>query len=328
MLNNENQQAVEALKDIAMVGIKEQRSFRRWSMFSKILSFIFWLLVFMAIFGVFSSKNGLMKGMSSKDRLALGESSYTAVVDIQGVILQGAEASADNIIPSLQDAFEDPKAKGIILRCNSPGGSPVQSAYVYDEIMRLRGIYPEKRIVAVAADLCASGGYFIISAAEEIYANKSSLVGSIGVRMQGFGFVEAMKKIGVENREVTAGENKAILDPFSDRKPEDEAFVKKMLETTHKHFIDAVKAGRGQRLSKNPDIFSGLFWTGEDAKALGLIDDFGSPASIARDVINAEKMINFSPKDDVLERLSKSIGASISALLLQANQGSTPVLLK
>lgn len=318
MLNNENQQAIDALKDIAMAGVKEQRSSRRWGMFSKILSILFWLIVILALVGAFKNKDKL---------ITIGEN-YTAVVDVQGVIMQGAEASADNIIPALQTAFDDPNATGVILRCNSPGGSPVQSAYVYDEIMRLRDIYPEKKVVAVAADLCASGGYFIISAAEEIYANKSSLVGSIGVRMQGFGFVEAMEKIGVESRELTAGENKAILDPFSPRKPEDEAFVKKMLSTTHKHFIDAVKAGRGDRLSDDPDIFSGLFWTGEDAKALGLIDGYGSPASVARDVIKAEKMINVSPKDDVFERLSKRLGASATSLLLNMNQAPQPVLHK
>ncbi|MCL4110010.1 UNVERIFIED_CONTAM: hypothetical protein GTU68_038227 [Idotea baltica] len=242
--------------------------------------------------------------------------------------MQGAEASADKIISALQDAFDDPKVSGVIIRCNSPGGSPVQSAYVYDEIMRLRELYKEKKVIAVAADLCASGGYFIVSAAEEIYANKSSLVGSIGVRMQGFGVVEAMQKIGIENRELTAGENKAILDPFSPRKPEHEVFVKKMLNTTHKHFIDAVKAGRGDRLKNDPDIFSGLFWTGEDAKALGLIDGYGSPASIARDVIKAETMINFSPKEDILERLSKQVSASLESILLKINQSPTPVLHK
>lgn len=316
MLNNENQQAIDALKDVAMAGIKEQRSSRRWSIFFKILSLLVFLLFIGAILGA----------VGSKDKRLTTAQNYTAVVDIQGVIMQGAEASADNIIPALQEAFEDPKATGVILRCNSPGGSPVQSAYVYDEIMRLRDLYADKKVVAVAADLCASGGYFIISAAEEIYANKSSLVGSIGVRMQGFGFVEAMKKIGVENRELTAGENKAILDPFSPRKPEDEAFVKKMLSTTHKHFIDAVKAGRGERLANDPNIFSGLFWTGEDAKALGLIDGYGSPASVARDVIKAETLINFSPKDDVFERLSKQIGASTATLLLKMNESPKPVL--
>ncbi|MEH6455486.1 MAG: S49 family peptidase [Cocleimonas sp.] len=318
MLNNENQQAIEALKDVAMAGIKEQRSSRRWSIFFKIMSLLVLLLLIGAMFGV----------ISGKDKRLTAATNYTAVVDVQGVIMQGAEASADNIIPALQEAFKDPKASGVILRCNSPGGSPVQSAYVYDEIMRLRDLYPDKKVVAVAADLCASGGYFIISAAEEIYANKSSLVGSIGVRMQGFGLVGAMEKLGIENRELTAGENKAILDPFSPRKPEDEAFVKKMLATTHKHFIDAVKAGRGDRLANDPDIFSGLFWTGEDAKALGLIDGYGSPASIAREIIKAETMINFSPKDDVFERLSKRVGTSAASILLNLNQSASPVLHK
>lgn len=318
MLNNENQQAIDALKDVAMAGIKEQRSSRRWSIFFKFATLILLFLLTMAVIGSAMSKSSLLSTATT----------YTAVVDIQGVILQGAEASADNIIPALQDAFEDEKVKGIILRCNSPGGSPVQSSYVYNEIMRLREIHKEKKVIAVAADLCASGGYFIISAAEEIYVNPSSLVGSIGVRMQGFGVVEAMKKLGIENRELTAGENKAILDPFSPRKPEDEAFVKELLATTHKHFIDAVKAGRGDRLKNDPDIFSGLFWTGEDAKALGLVDGFGSPASVARDVIGAETMVNFSPKKDIFERLSKRIGASVTKILLESNNSPTPVLYK
>lgn len=316
MLNNENQQAIDALKDIAMASIKEQRSSRRWGIFFKLSTILLFALFIMSIFGA----------VGGNDKRLTAEKNYTAVVDVQGVIMQGAEASADNIIPALQEAFADPNASGVLIRCNSPGGSPVQSAYVYDEIMRLRQLHTDKKVVAVAADLCASGGYFIISAAEEIYANKSSLVGSIGVRMQGFGVVEAMQKLGIENRELTAGENKAILDPFSPRKPEDEAFVKKLLATTHKHFIDSVKAGRGDRLSNDPDIFSGLFWTGEDAKALGLIDGYGSPATIAREVFKAGTLINFSPKDDVFERLSKKVGASASSVLLKLNQSSTPVL--
>lgn len=316
MLNNENQQAIDALKEVAMAGIKEQRSSRRWSIFFKILSLLVLLLIVGAIIGAVSGKN---------KRISAAQN-YTAVVDVQGVILQGAEASADNIIPALQDAFADPKAKGVMIRCNSPGGSPVQSAYVFDEIRRLRLLYPEKKVVAVAADLCASGGYFIIAAAEEIYADKSSLVGSIGVRMQGFGLVELMDKVGVESRELTAGENKAILDPFSPRNPEHEAFVKKQLANTHQHFIRAVKAGRGDRLADDPDIFSGLFWTGEDAKALGLIDGYGSPSSVARDIIKAETMINFSPVDDVFERLSKRLGATATSLLLNMNQAPKPIL--
>ncbi len=316
MLNNENQQAIDALKEVAMAGIKEQRSSRRWSIFFKILSLLVLLLFIGAMVGAVAGKNKRLSAASS----------YTAVVDVQGVIMQGAEASADNIIPALQDAFKDPKAKGVLIRCNSPGGSPVQSAYVFDEIRRLRLLYPEKKVVAVASDVCASGGYFIIAAAEEIYADKSSIVGSIGVRMQGFGVVELMEKVGVESRELTAGENKAILDPFSPRNPEHEAFIKKQLDNTHQHFIRAVKAGRGDRLGTDPDIFSGLFWTGEDAKGLGLIDGYGSPASVARDVIKAETMINFSPVEDIFERLGKRLGASMTGLLLNMNQAPKPVL--
>ncbi len=302
-MNNENQQAIEALKQVAMAGIQEQRSSRRWSIFFKIASLLLFLLLIMAIIGSSLAKNG--KLTNAKE--------YTAVVDVNGIIMQGADASADNIIPALQDAFQDKKVKGIILRCNSPGGSPVQSSYVYNEIRRLKEKHKDKKIIAVAVDLCASGGYFIISAADEIYANKSSLVGSIGVRMKGFGVVEAMKKIGVENRELTAGAHKAILDPFSPRKPDEEAFVKKLLATTHKHFIDAVKAGRGDRLKDNPDIFSGLFWTGEGAKELGLVDGFGSDAYVAREIIKAPVMINFSPKKDLFEKLSRKVGASLSS---------------
>ena len=315
-MNNENQQAIDALKQIAMAGIQEQRSSRRWGIFFKLATFLLFLLLILVLISSAFSKN--VKLTSAKE--------YTAVVDINGIILQGASASADNIIPALQDAFKDEKAKGIILRCNSPGGSPVQSSYVYDEIRRLKALHKDKKVIAVAADLCASGGYFIISAADEIYANKSSLVGSIGVRMKGFGVVEVMKKIGIESRELTAGEHKAIMDPFSPRKPEEEAFVKKLLATTHKHFIDAVKVGRGDRLKDDPDIFSGLFWTGEGAKELGLVDGFGSDAYVAREIIKAPVMINFSPKKGLFEKLSKRVSTSVKNWLLESESHSYPLL--
>ena len=318
MMNNENQQAIDALKQVALSGIDEQRSARRWSIFFKLAWLLLFALFIIAIFGSSSAINSKLTTAQS----------YTAVIDIDGIILQGADASADNIIPALQDAFEDKKVKGIVLRCNSPGGSPVQSSDIYNEIRRLREIHKDKKVIAVAVDLCASGGYFIVSAADEIYANKSSLVGSIGVRMQNFGVVEAMQKLGIENRELTAGEHKAILDPFSPRKPDDEAFVKKMLATTHKHFIDAVKAGRGDRLKNDPDIFSGLFWTGEDAKELGVIDGFGSAEYVAREIIKAETMVNFNPEKDIFERIGQRIGATLSSVLLQSNSSSGTILYK
>lgn len=315
-MNNENQQAVEALKQVAMASIQEQRSSRRWGIFFKLAAFLLLLLLILALISSVFSKN--VKLTSAKE--------YTAVVDVNGIILQGASASADNIIPALQDAFKDEKAKGIILRCNSPGGSPVQSSYIYDEIRRLKTLHKDKKIIAVAADLCASGGYFIISAADEIYANKSSLVGSIGVRMTGFGVVEAMKKIGIESRELTAGKHKAIMDPFSPRKPEEEAFIKKLLATTHTHFIDAVKAGRGERLKDDPDIFSGLFWTGEGAKELGLIDGFGSDAYVAREIIKAPVMINFSPKQGFFDKLSKKVSTNIKTWLFESKNNPYSLL--
>jgi len=312
-MNSEEQQAIEALKQVAMAGINEQRTWRRWNIFFKLAGLLLLLLLILLVIG----------SSISKDVRLTKAKEYTALVDIKGIIMAGADASADNVVSALKDAFKDKKVKGIVLRCNSPGGSPVQSSYIFNEIKRLRGLHKDKPVYAVASDLCASGGYFIISAADAIYANKSSLVGSIGVRMDSFGVVEAMKKIGVESRQLTAGEHKAILDPFQPRKPEEEAFLKKMLATTHQHFIDAVKTGRGDRLKDDPDIFSGLFWTGEDAKALGLVDGFGSTSYVAREIIKADEIVNFSPKKDLLQRLSDRVATGISSMLLKSKINQT-----
>ena len=306
-LHDNNQQAIQSLKEVALAGIKEQRSARRWKIFFMLIFALMFFLFFMAIKAT---------SMAGDSRFSLAEK-YTAVVDIKGIIMANSDASADNVIPALQDAFADEKAKGIILNCNTPGGSPVQSSLIYDEIMRLRKLHPNKPIHAVAGDLCASGGYFIVSAAENIYANRSTLIGSIGVRMKSFGLVEVMKKIGIESREMTAGKYKALIDPFKPSTPEAEAHIKKMLASTHQHFIDSVKAGRGDRLKDDDDIFTGLFWTGQNAKELGVIDDFGSVASVARDIIKAETTINFSPHKTLLDKLSNRVGASISTLLLE-----------
>ncbi len=299
-----DKQAIEVLREVALEGVTEQRRARRWGIFFKLLMAAYVLLISVFYYSVIKGGKTLTKAES-----------YTAVLDINGAIMADSEAGADNVIPSLRDAFEDEKVKGIIIRCNSPGGSPVQSGYIYDEIRRLRAIHTDKPVYAVAADVCASGGYYIISAADEIYASKTSLVGSIGVRMDSFGFVELMDKVGVESRQLTAGEHKAILDPFHPRNEEEEVFLKKMLETTHKHFINAVKEGRGDRLKDNPDIFSGLFWTGEDAKALGLIDAFGSASYVAREVIGAEELVVFSQKKTLVDRLADRIGTKISTMI-------------
>ena len=304
----ENLQAIQALKEVALEGIKEQRASRRWKIFF-ILIFAFMFFLFMMTIKTISAVKDSRFTLSDK---------YTALIEIKGVIMPDTDASAENIIPALQEAFSDDKVQGIILQCNTPGGSPVQSSLIYDEIMRLRKLHKDKPIHAVAEDLCASGGYFIISAAENIYANRSTLIGSIGVRMKSFGVVEVMKKIGIESREMTAGKYKALLDPFKPTTPEAEAHIKKMLETTHEHFITAVKTGRGDRLQDNEDIFSGLFWTGKDAKELGVIDEFGSIESVARDIFNAETIVNFSPKKTLFDQLSKRVGTSISNHLLQS----------
>lgn len=305
-----DKQAMDVLHDIALQGITEQRRARRWSIFFKLLIAGYLIAVPLLYFFALSGE-GIT--IFSKDK----EETYTAVINIDGAISAKSEAGADYIIPSLRDAFEDKKVKGIIIRCNSPGGSPVQSGYIYDEIRRLREKHKDKPVYAVAADICASGGYYIISAADKIYASHTSLVGSIGVRMDSFGVVGLMEKLGVESRQITAGKHKALLDPFSPRNESDEAFIKKMLATTHKHFIDAVKAGRGDRLKDDPDIFSGLFWTGEDAKALGLVDDFGSASYVAREVIKAEKLVVFSQKKSILDSLADKIGTKVSTMMMQ-----------
>ncbi len=312
-MQTESLQAIQSLKEVALAGIKEQRASRRWK--------IFFILIFALMSFLFMMT---IKTISTvKDSRFTMADQYTALIEIKGIIMPDADVSAKNIIPALQEAFADKKVKGIILQCNTPGGSPVQSSLIYDEIMRLRRLYKDKPIYAVAEDLCASGGYFIVSATEKIYANPSTLIGSIGVRMQSFGLVEVMKKIGIESREMTAGKYKALIDPFKPRTPEAESHIRKMLKTTHEHFITAVKKGRGDRLKDNEDIFSGLFWTGKDAKELGIIDDFGSIESVARDIFKAKTIINFTPKKTLLDKLSNRVGVSISNYLLQSDLPQT-----
>ena len=300
-MSDKNNDAVDALKEIALEGLKEQKRARRWGIFFKLAMLAYVVTFLVALLG--NSKS--LKGAIDADEI-------TAVVDMNGVIMDGGDVSSDRIIPSLKEAFEDERTKGVILRMNSPGGSPVQSAYINDEINRLKAKYKDIPVYAVVADICASGGYYIAVAADEIYVNESSIVGSIGVRMDAFGFEGTMKKLGVERRLITAGKNKGILDPFS---PLDEGQVKHletMLAHTHAQFISVVKKGRGDRLKDNPDIFSGLFWTGKDAIELGLADKIGSDAYVAREVIGAEEMVNFTTEKDVLEKLADRISTSVS----------------
>lgn len=303
-MSQEETQAIQALKDVAMEGVKEQRRARRWGIFFKLFFVVYMLILLIALIGTGASDSKL----TDADEI-------TAVVDINGVIMDGALASAEMVIPSLKDAFEHKKTKGVILRCNSPGGSPVQSGIINDEIKRLKAEYKDIPVYAVISDLCASGGYYIVAAADKIYADKASIVGSIGVRMDNFGAVELMEKLGVERRLYTAGANKGMLDPFLPENETQVQHVQKMLDTTHQQFIKVVKEGRGERLKENPDIFSGLFWTGEDAVNLGLIDGLGSDAYVARELIKAEEMVNFTSEKDLLERLSERVEASVRLMM-------------
>lgn len=294
------------LEKTLQAGIQEQRRARRWGIFFKLLTFIY---LFGALM-VFSPAWQFGKDKAARE-------SHTAVINVRGMIADEESASADNIVGALRAAFEDTNTKGIVLRINSPGGSPVQSGYVYDEIRRLRGEYPAVKVYAVITDLGASGAYYIASAADEIYADKSSLVGSIGVTAATFGFVEVMQKLGVERRVYTSGEHKAFLDPFQPQKPEETEFWREVLATTHRQFIDSVKRGRGDRLqvAEHPELFSGLVWSGEQALELGLIDGLGSTAHVAREVIGEPELVDFTVKESPIDRFTKKLGAGVAERL-------------
>ena len=293
------------LEKTLLAGIQEQRRARRWGILFKVLTFCYLIMVLF-----------LFSPLMDMERSATS-SAYTALIDVRGVIADKEAASADNLVTSLQAAFDDPKVKGVVLRINSPGGSPVQSGYVYDEIRRLRGLHPDIKVYAVISDLGASGAYYIASAADEIYADKASLVGSIGVTAAGFGFVGAMDKLGIQRRAYTSGEHKAFLDPFEPEKPDETKFWQGVLNVTHEQFIASVKQGRGDRLKDkdHPELFSGLVWTGQQALPLGLIDGLGNASSVARDVIGEKELIDFTVQESAFDRFSKKLGASVAEQL-------------
>ena len=292
------------LEKLAMSAIQEQRRARHWGIFFKVLTFGYlFILLFLA-----------MGWLGNKTETALG-GKHTALVEMDGVIASNSAASADNIIHSLQDAFKDKKTQGVILRINSPGGSPVQAGYINDEIRRLRAKYPKIPLYVVVEDMCASGGYYVAAAADKIFVNKASMVGSIGVLMDGFGFTGAMEKLGVERRLLTAGENKGFMDPFSPVNPRHREFIKQMLDEVHQQFIEVVKQGRGKRLRETADTFSGLIWTGQKSIELGLADEMGSVDSVARDVIKAEDIVDFTTREGIADRLAKRFGAGVASAL-------------
>ncbi len=291
------------LEKTLLASVQEQRRARRWGIFFKALTFIY-------LFGAIAVFSPVLNFSKSASKGA----AHTAVIEIKGMIADQEAANADNVVGSLRAAFEDKNTKGIVLRINSPGGSPVQSGYIYDEIRRLRTEHADIKVYAVISDLGASGAYYIASAADAIYADKASLVGSIGVTAATFGFVGTMEKLGVDRRVYTSGEHKAFLDPFQPQKAEETEFWQSVLNTTHKQFIAAVKQGRGDRLkdAEHPELFSGLIWTGEQALQLGLIDGLGNTSSVARDVIGEKELVDYTVQESPLDRFAKKIGASVA----------------
>ncbi|OEY68041.1 S49 family peptidase [Marinobacter sp. X15-166B] len=288
----------------------EQRKSRRWGIFFKLMGFAY-LFVLLYLFV-----------LPTLDSFGTVVGDHTAVVEVSGEISAEEYASADSIVGALREAFAEPAAKAVVLRINSPGGSPVQAGYVYDEIVRLRAEYPDKKVYAVIADIGASGAYYIAAAADEIYADKASLVGSIGVVGGGFGFTGALDKLGIERRLYTAGENKGFLDPFSPERADEVAFWEQVLATTHQQFIDQVRKGRGDRLAEDERVFSGLIWTGEQALELGLVDGLGSTSYVARNIVGQENLIDYSrgvsPFRELIDRLGVSVGAGIARSVFQS----------
>jgi protease-4 len=298
-----------ALERIALAALYEQRAARRWK--------IFFRLIFLGLFALLVW--GILNIGKPVPPLG-GDGRHTALVKLDGEIDADGSTSANNVNDALDKAFEDKNTAGVILEINSPGGSPVQAGRIYDEIVRLRKKYPGTKLYAVVDDMCASGGYYVAAAADEIYVNRASLVGSIGVRMGGFGFTGLMEKLGIERRLYTAGENKALFDPFAPVASNAKQYAGEMLNQLHAQFIDAVKRGRGNRLKDkdNPEIFSGLVWTGQRSVELGLADGFGDTAYVARDVINAKTVVDYTEKENFTDRIARRLGASMGETAVQA----------
>src|SRR5689334_11756820 len=304
----------ELVTKLAHDALIEQRRRRRWGIFFKLLTFAYITFVLL-----------VMVDWSSRADLAGGKK-HTALVELNGIIAPGTDGSAERITTALQAAFKDKATQGVIMRINSPGGSPVQAQTIYDEMRRLRKKYPDIPLYAVVEDICASGGYFVAVGADRIYVTKSSIVGSVGVLMNGFGFTGLMDKLGVERRLLTAGENKGMLDPFSPLSAKDKDYAQKLIDDVHQQFIAVVREGRGKRLKETPDMFSGLIWTGDKSVELGLADGFGTLESVARDVIKAEDIIDYTQKEGIAERVAKRFGAAAASTLAEMALRSSPLL--
>ncbi|MCZ6898138.1 MAG: S49 family peptidase [Betaproteobacteria bacterium] len=299
----------QLLEKLAFSSVQEQRRARRWSILFKSLTFLYLFILLFIGLGWFSSNGVAISGK------------HTALVELRGEISANSISSADNINTGLQNAFKDKNTQGVILRINSPGGSPVQAGYINEEIRRLRTEYPNIPLYAVIEDICASGGYYVAVAADKIYVDKASIVGSIGVLMNGFGYTGAMEKLGIERRLLTAGENKGFLDPFSPLNPQQEKYAKEILEDVHQQFIQVVQQGRGKRLKNSPEIFSGIVWTGQKSIELGLADALGGAEYVAREIIKAEDIVDFTTRESFLERFANRLGSASANALISAGNG-------
>ena len=296
----------ELVSELAKEALKEKRRSRRWGIFFKLLTFAYITIA-------------LLYALDWKGRGDMtGGKKHTAMVEVNGIIAPGTDASAEKVTSALQAAFKDKNTQGVVLRINSPGGSPVQAQTIYDEMRRLRKKYPDVPLYAVIEDVCASGGYFVAAAADRIYVGKASIVGSIGVLMNGFGFTGLMDKLGIERRLITAGEHKGMLDPFSPLDEKDAEYVKTLIKDVHEQFIGAVREGRGKRLKESPDLFSGLIWTGQKSIEIGLADGIGSLDYVAREVVKAEDIVGFTQKENLAEKFAKRFGASVAGALAEA----------
>jgi protease-4 len=296
----------QVIEKLALSALQEQRWARHWSIFFKILTCV-WLFGFLLL---------TIGWIGKKEATLVGK--HTALVELDGIIAPGTEGSAENITSGLQQAFKDKNTQGVILRINSPGGSPVQAGNINDEIRRLRAKYPDIPLYAVVEDICASGGYYVAVAADKIFVNKASIVGSIGVLMDGFGFTGTMEKLGVERRLFTAGDNKGFLDPFSPLNTAQKDYAQKMLNEIHQQFIQVVRQGRGKRLKETPEMFSGLVWTGQKSIELGLADAFGNVDYVAREVIKAEEVVDYTPHENLVERFARHFGGAMAKALFDS----------
>ena len=301
------------LEKLAFETLAEQRRARRWRVGLSLAWLGFFLLVLMAIIGFSGGK----REVSSLEK-------HTALVELKGVISADSKASADKMISALQAAFKDRNTQGVVLRINSPGGSPVQAGYINDEIKRLRGKHKDIPLHVVVQDVCASGGYYVAAAADKIFVDKASLVGSIGVLMDGFGFTGAMEKLGIDRRLITAGENKGFLDPFSPANKEQQQFAREMVAEIHQQFIKVVRDGRGKRLKESPEMFSGLVWSGEKSVQLGLADGLGSLEYVAREVIKAEQIVDYTLDESFSEQIARKLGATAADSFWHGVLSATP----